>query len=117
MMHATTIPPVGAIAAPPTIRRYRVLLFANRSEAVRYCLKVSDALESAALAGQADGDATLWLAAAEGRTRAVNVYACERAQTAARDAGLDAPMAGYAVEAELPLARCLVIGDSRLLQG
>ena len=102
-------------AAASSTRRYRVLPFASRSAAVRYCLEVSDALESAALAGDGDDGAALWLAAAEGVTGAVNVYACDRALRVARDAGLEATVSGQVNEAELPLARCLVIGDDRLL--
>ncbi len=96
--------------------RYRVLPFASRSDAVRYCLKVSDALESSSLAGDCDRGATLWLAAADGRTGAVNVYACDRALAAAHAAGLQTASTGMASDAELPSARCLVIGDDRLLQ-
>ncbi len=109
--------PLRDAPAPPSgVRPYRVLPFTSRSEAVRYCLKVSDALESSALAGDDPLAATLWLAAAEGRGGAVNVYACDRALAAARAAGLEVNIAGQASEAELPVARCLVIGDDRLLE-
>src|SRR5688500_12931015 len=115
-MRMTSHRPDEHVAPPIGSRRYRVLPFASRSDAVRYCLKVSDALESAALAGDRDGGATLWLAAADGVTGAVNVYACERALAAAGAAGLDVRVSGQASDAELPGARCLVIGDDRLLE-
>ena len=104
------------VTFPPTSRRYRVLPFSSRSAAVKYCLKVSDALDSAELSGDALYGATLWLAAAAGAAGAVNVYACDRALAAAHLAGLEVPPGGQVSEAELPAARCLVIGDDRLLQ-
>ena len=84
---------------------------------MKFCLKVSDALETAALTGDGDSGATLWLAAAVTQPGAVNVYACDRALAGARAAGLAIPLAGQVAESELPPARCLVIGDSRLLEG
>ena len=102
--------------ASPVGRRYRVLPFPSRSEAVKYCLRVSDALESAELAGDDSAGATLWLAAAEGATGAVNVYACDRALAAARGAGIEAVMSAQVSDRDLPAARCLVIGDNRLLE-
>ena len=83
---------------------------------MKFCLKVSDALESAALTGDADGGATLWLAAAVTQPGAVNVYACDRAVAGARAAGFGIALAAHVTESELPPARCLVIGDSRLLE-
>lgn len=83
---------------------------------MKFCLKVSDALESADLTGDAEGGATLWLAATVTRPGAVNVYACDRAIAGARAAGLAIPLAGHVTGSELPPARCLVIGDSRLLE-
>lgn len=97
-------------------RQYRVLAFPSRSDAVNYCHKVSDALESCVLAGDAGGGATVWLAGAPGHAGAVNVYACDHALAAAGTAGVEATIAGQAGEADLPLARCLVLGDDRLLE-
>ena len=114
-MHTIFQPPAAQAAGPAVAPRYRILPFASRSDAVRYCLKVSDALESASLAGDSEGSATLWLAAADGATGAVNVYACDGALAVAREAGLETTACGQASEAELPAARCLVIGDKRLL--
>ena len=107
----------GGPGSPSGVQRYSVLPFASRSEAVKLCLTVSDALESAAIAGDGDIGATLWLAAAATQAGAVNVYACDRAVAAARTAGLAIPLAEHITENELPPARCLVIGDPRLLEG
>ena len=103
--------------ATPDVHRYRVLAFTSRSEAVAYCQKVSDALESSALAGDVGEGATVWLAATDGTTGTVSVYACDHALAAAGSAGIEATIAGQADDADLPPARCLVIGDASLLPG
>ena len=115
-MHSTTHRISDDPGATPAVRQYRVLAFGSRSEAVTYCLKVSDALESSALAGDVAEEATVWLAAGEGATGAVKIYACDHALAAACTAGVEATIAGQAGEADLPVARCLVLGDDRLLQ-
>ena len=115
-MRTTSERATHADATPSANHRYRVLPFSSRSDAVKYCLKVSDALESAELAGDPDGSATLWLAAAEGLPGAVNVYACDRALAAARRAGIEARVSGQVGAKDRPGARCLVIGDDRLLE-
>ena len=95
---------------------YRLLAFPTRSDAVRYCLQVSDALESARLVGdRPDGEATLWLTAADDLTGSVRVVACDCALGAARAAGIEADVEREVREGELPAARCLVIGDRGLV--
>ena len=91
---------------------YSVLSFGSRSAAVRYCLRVSDVLSEAGDASQGGRDpgATLWLAA-DIKDSGVRVFACERAIAAARSVGMDAMVSARVRHADLPSARCLVVGD------
>ena len=98
-------------------RTYRVVRFSMRSAAVRYCLQIADAIESADRSGGAvEPGVTLWLAAADTVGGAVNVYACSRALAVARRLGIGGAVGAEMAEDELPRARCLVIGDYRLLE-
>ena len=101
-----------------TTRTYRVIRFSTRSAAVKYCLQIADAIESADRAGSVvEPGVTLWLAAADTVSGAVNVYACPRALAVARRLGMGGPVGAEIAEPHLPTARCLVIGDDRLLEG
>ena len=113
-----TIPPHAAEtpSVAPGVAAYRILCFATRSAAVRFCLRVGDALE-AAPPRASRGITAVWLAAAEGGTTAVKVYASDAAFDAARAAGVEVPSAGRVRSVELPAARCLVLGDHRLIGG
>ena len=90
-----------------------VLSFTSRSAAVSYCVQVSDALRDAGsdVAANDAVPSTLWLAASED-DGAFRVYACDRALAVARVAMIDSPVSGRIRHAELPAARCLIVGDS-----
>src|SRR5687768_3402444 len=113
-MHLTSESAALGSAPAPTAESplYSVLSFGSRSAAVRYCLRVSDVLAEAGDSSRDGGDpgATLWLAA-DIKDSGVRVFACDRAIAAARSVGMDAMVSARVRHADLPTARCLVVGD------
>lgn len=115
-MHITSEPSTFT-ARPfvgPGVATYAVLPFATRAAAVRYCLRVSDVLDGVAWAPAAGGarQATVWLATeASAGTDRFRVFACEVALAAAQSVGIDAVVTGRIRAEDMPVTRCLVVGD------
>ena len=95
------------------VRYYNLLMFATPFSGIAYCRCVAEFV-----AGR-DGKAftsgaqrpTLWIASTGVGDGSCYVYASDAALDAARAAGLEAPVVGYAVDSELPYGRCLFLGD------
>ena len=101
---------IAPVIEPPPLS---VLTFTSRSAAVAYCLRVSDALRDARSGGVEDDapPSALWLAASEDHG-AFRVFACDRSLAAARGAMIEWPVSGRIRHAELPAARCLIVGEA-----
>jgi hypothetical protein len=100
-------------ARPHEIRYYNLMMFATPFIGVAFCRQVAEALARSggkpfAAGGQRP---TLWIAPTGRDDSSCYVYASDAALEAARAAGIDAPITGYALGTELPPSRCLYLGD------
>ncbi len=98
----------------PDVATFAVLPFATRSDAVRYCLRVSDVLDKSAWA-RSEGSArhaTVWLATvSDAGPDTFRVFACDVALAAAKSVGIEVVVTGRVREEDMPVTRCLLIGD------
>jgi len=102
----------------PDVATYAVLPFAHRSAAVRYCRRVSDVLDESdwACSDGSTRHATVWLATvSKPGSDKFRVFACEVALAAAQSVGIDGVVTERVREEDMPVTRCLVIGDPRLV--
>jgi hypothetical protein len=107
-------------ASPPAparlreVRYYNVLRFATPLNAVAFCRQVADFLAGADGTSFMAGAhrATLWIAPTGQANGSCFVFASDGALDAARLAGAEVPIVGYAHDSELPASRCLFFGDT-----
>ncbi len=95
------------------VRYYYLLLFATQFSGIAYCRRVAEFLagregKAFMTGGQRP---TLWIAGTGLGDGTCYVYASDGALDAARAAGLETPVVGYALSSDLPHSRCLFVGD------